>query len=317
MKKGVTADLQPVVSNGDGSRSPAPSDDQYTLLSLTPVAIEPRTRSSVPPPLPTAAGHRRSGRVAGRLEHRWGPLFFMFCTGAFLLMVGMAVGAKMIAPGLANAAYAQAGDDRIPAGTQAASSEPGAPSPVIAVELQQIIGDHRSPTSDPGPPETAVETGRSDGRQAPAGMPSRSQRRVAASRPGKKMDAQSRAMIERMGASAELVPSEALASKAGVALKKRPEGLGEEQLYRVISRGKRQLQRCYETALRYMVSDETIRLDVDLTVGRSGRVDRVNTRGRTLGDMEDCIERAIRAWRFPPAGRTTRSSFPLIFQPGR
>jgi hypothetical protein len=121
-------------------------------------------------------------------------------------------------------------------------------------------------------------------------------------------------MLARMGA--DVAPSEALACKADSRAKKKAEGLGEQQLYRVISRGKRQLQRCYEVALRYTLSEDTIRLDVDLTVGESGNVTRTKTRGRTLGNMDACIESAVRAWRFPVAGRATATSFPLIFQPG-
>jgi outer membrane biosynthesis protein TonB len=57
-------------------------------------------------------------------------------------------------------------------------------------------------------------------------------------------------------------------------------------------------------------------MDVRVTVGRSGAVTRVSVSGNGVGDLKSCIETAVRRWRFPSAGASTQTQFPLVFQPG-
>lgn len=318
MNKGVFTDLQLVTPICDdeveASGSPGGS---YTSPSLAPLAIKARPNSSFPPPLPTTAAHQRRDRLA----RWWGPMFFMFCVGAFLMMLGVVLGAKVVGPNMVGTKMMSAAHEQ-PALREtviAARSAPFAfetPGAVTELELQQITGDGELAVSDPEQPEPTVDPGRRHRREALCGSRPHGRPKAKVVDGGESLSEQSRAMLERMGEGVDLVPSQALSRKAGAEPGKQPEGLREEQLYRTISRGKRQLQRCYETALRYTISEETIRLDVDLTVGVSGKIDRIRTRGRTLGDMDECIERAIRGWRFPTAGRATDTSFPLIFQPG-
>jgi hypothetical protein len=318
MNKGVFTDLRLVTPIGDdGGEASGSRGGSYSSPSLAPLVIEARTSSSFPPPLPTAAARQRRDRLA----RWWGPMFFMFCVGAFLMMVGVVLGAKVVGPNMVgekmvSAAHAQPALRETVISARSVPFDLETPGAVTELELQQITGDGELAVSDPERPEPTVDPGRRHRREALSGSRPHGRPKADVVDGGKSLSEQSRAMLERMGEGMDLVPSQALSRKAGAEPGRRPEGIREEQLYRTISRGKRQLQRCYETALRYTVSEETIRLDVDLTVGVSGRVDRIKTRGRTLGNMDECIERVIRGWRFPTAGRATDTSFPLIFQPG-
>jgi predicted Zn finger-like uncharacterized protein len=94
------------------------------------------------------------------------------------------------------------------------------------------------------------------------------------------------------------------------------ESLSAKQLSPVISENRSDLQRCYENAIRGMSSPPKVRMDVQITVGRSGTVTRVNVTGSDVGDLRRCIERGVKRWRFPQAGKVTRTSFPVVFQPG-
>jgi len=94
------------------------------------------------------------------------------------------------------------------------------------------------------------------------------------------------------------------------------EGLTGEQLSKVVRSGTKNLQRCYETALRGSGSDETIRLDVELTVSAAGNVTQVKTGDGGLPGMKECVQRTVKMWRFPSSGDSTQTKFPLVFQPG-
>ena len=88
------------------------------------------------------------------------------------------------------------------------------------------------------------------------------------------------------------------------------------EMSQVVTRGKKNLQRCYETALRGSGSSETVRLDVELTVSAAGNVTEVKTSGQGLPGMNVCIERTVKMWRFPASGEAAATRFPLLFQPG-
>lgn len=92
--------------------------------------------------------------------------------------------------------------------------------------------------------------------------------------------------------------------------------LSADQLRTVITKNRPALQRCYEVAARGTQQSGAVRLDVEVTVGPSGVVLRAIAEGRDLGNIKDCIQSAIKKWRFPQAGDTTETSFPVVFQPG-
>jgi len=88
------------------------------------------------------------------------------------------------------------------------------------------------------------------------------------------------------------------------------------QLSAVVRRGKTNLQRCYETAARSSGKDDTVRMDVSVTISAAGNVKKVNASGPGLPGMDKCIERSVRMWRFPASGGDTETRFPIVFSPG-
>ena len=93
-------------------------------------------------------------------------------------------------------------------------------------------------------------------------------------------------------------------------------GLDAQQLSGVVSRNRPQLQRCYENAIRGLGRPPTVRMDVEITVGMSGTVTAVRARGNDVGGLANCLEGSVRRWRFPSATNVSRTSFPVVFQPG-
>ena len=94
--------------------------------------------------------------------------------------------------------------------------------------------------------------------------------------------------------------------------------LTASQLTGVVQNNKMQLQRCYESALRASGGrqDGAIKITVAVTVGESGLVKNVLTRGSGLGNMTDCMKSSVKRWRFPSSGGESEFEFPLVFQPG-
>jgi hypothetical protein len=223
----------------------------------------------------------------------------MVCGGALIMMIGVVVGVKMLG--------SSSGDKKE---TQSESGEASndkdetqGTGEIIELELQEIGGVYEEePEAD----------------QPKKGSATAQKGAVAAASKGKALSQEEKAMLERMGGNFGQNPSQIvkLKSSNSSASSSQKSGLKAEQLAAVVGRGKQQLKRCYEAALRSNPSDETIRLDIDLTVGMSGTVTKMSARGKSLGDMNDCIKRTIRMWRFPTSSNETRTSFPVVFQPG-
>jgi hypothetical protein len=137
-------------------------------------------------------------------------------------------------------------------------------------------------------------------------------------KPKKELTDEQKAMLARMGGGdgtsvANLKPTTAASGSSGP---HGPGGLTAAQLSKVVLRGREQLQRCYETALRGSGSTETVRMDVEVSVSPSGNVTNAKAGGQGLPGMGQCIERTVKMWRFPEAGDATQTKFPVVFQPG-
>ena len=89
--------------------------------------------------------------------------------------------------------------------------------------------------------------------------------------------------------------------------------LTSDQVRAVVSRERAGVQRCYETVARQSERAPSLRLDVDVTVGPSGTVTRAVVRGPAFGDVNECVERTVRRWRFPRTGAESRISIPFVF----
>jgi predicted Zn finger-like uncharacterized protein len=90
--------------------------------------------------------------------------------------------------------------------------------------------------------------------------------------------------------------------------------LTADQIRDVVHREQRALTTCWETALRQAGhADGDVRYDIDVTIGTSGRVTVVHARGPAMGQLQDCLERTVRRWVFPPSGADTQTAFPMVF----
>jgi outer membrane biosynthesis protein TonB len=172
---------------------------------------------------------------------------------------------------------------------------------VIELDMQAIDG--RSGTPRKTSPTPSASESNTDKKKA-AGS-------------GSNLTAEQRAMLERMGGSLDQGPSLRAPGEGSKASSSGGQGqLTAEQLSGVVLNGRKNLQRCYETALRGASSQETVRLDVEIQVSPNGNVTKVQANGKGLPGMDDCITRTVKMWRFPKSGEVTETRFPVVFQPG-
>ncbi|MBK6575682.1 MAG: zinc-ribbon domain-containing protein [Sandaracinaceae bacterium] len=85
---------------------------------------------------------------------------------------------------------------------------------------------------------------------------------------------------------------------------------------RVVTNNRRQLQTCYERAARGQANPPRARMDVSVTVGRSGTVTAVSASGSDFGGLGACIEQSVRRWRFPASSDGGNTRFPVVFSAG-
>lgn len=141
---------------------------------------------------------------------------------------------------------------------------------------------------------------------------------TAAKPKGKELTAEQKEMLARMGGaeSSDLGALQRKSDQPAAGGGRTAGSLSGEQIGAVVQRGKKNLQRCYESAMRGAGADNTIRLDVDLTVSPNGNVTKINVKGQGLPGMAECIQRTVKMWRFPNATEASQTHFPLLFQPG-
>ena len=278
------------------------------------------TLSSVPPPPSDTSSNSNSqmtqlprfaeNESGGKQSLGWQPMFALVCGGAFILAVGALLGAKMLAPTPQQTVAVPVPPPAAPAVEAPVKPEPKVEEPadeagdeeeLIVLEPEDIAGE---PTT--APRKSAGNAKSSSGRTGGGGK-------------NANLTAEQREMLERMGGSNFGDPS-ALKRPTSSALGGRGGNSGQSltaaQLASVVNKGKRSLQRCYETALRGSGSTDTVRLDVEITVSPNGNVTSVKTKGQSLPGMDKCISSTARTWRFPKAGASTTTQFPILFQPG-
>jgi hypothetical protein len=229
----------------------------------------------------------------------WPAMFAVACGFAFL-MSGMAIfGARWLREPSEEkqqtAAVAGA------AGTVAVQPTP----PVLELPEDEEEGVDLEIDLDESTPASAARKG--TGQRAPAG----------AAKQKKALTAAEKELLARMGGSsgsdlAGLKPDQ----EGATGTRKATGSLSSEAVSKVVLRGRKNLQRCYETAARGSGSDETVRMDVEMTVAPSGNVASVKTSGGNLPGMAQCIQRTVKMWRFPQSGESSPVKFPLLFQPG-
>ena len=84
---------------------------------------------------------------------------------------------------------------------------------------------------------------------------------------------------------------------------------------KVVGDNQRQLQTCYERAVRGMPAPPSMRVDFRLSVNGAGRV----TNARVSADSDvngavSCMRRAVSSWRFPRTGQGGLAQFPIVFR---
>jgi len=94
--------------------------------------------------------------------------------------------------------------------------------------------------------------------------------------------------------------------------------LSPEQLSQVVKANRAELQRCYERALRATGGHDTrpIKITVTVVVSPRGRASHVSTQGEGVGELTDCIDRAVGRFQFPASTDGAQFAFPLLFAPG-
>lgn len=251
--------------------------------------------------------------VSGGSNISWAQMFLLVCGGAFILAMGALLGAKM----LSNPEQPQAA---APPAEQPAVEAPGtttgeAPAPVgtreeavaaeIELDLQEIDGE----AEEAAPAKSAKKGTTSTGNRSTSGSKTS----------GSKLTQAQKDMLARMGGGTDTpvgnirTTTTKRSSSGGSG---GGSGLNASQLSKVVSKGKRSLQRCYESALRGAGSDDAVRLDISLTISAAGNVKTVRTSGKGLPGMDKCILRTVKAWRFPKASSDTTTKFPVVFAPG-
>jgi hypothetical protein len=273
-------------------------------MSADELMASPAVAEGVSEALPVASiGRMREPEPSTRnLFQSWGVMFVMVCGGAFIMMIGVVLGVKYLGATERLERVTTTVEKAAPAQTR---DESGA---VIVLETQEIDGQL---TGTKGIQKSGAKTK----------VLAVADNKTATTKNGKTLSAQEKDILDKMGGGLDrglsgLRTASSNSASSNSSNQATPGGLKAAQLAAVVSRGKLELQRCYESALRLNPSNETIRLDVDITVGLSGSVTAIKTRGKALGEMDTCIARTVRMWRFPNATEETRTTFPVVFQPG-
>jgi hypothetical protein len=253
--------------------------------------------SSVYPP---GAEASMAGVPTGPLGMSWGVMFALMCGFAFLMTATALFGAHFLS-----------GDKE--AKTAPAATAPAAPEPAVAApDLQLELEEEQAEEDGIELEEQAIEASTEPEKRAQRTTTSKK-----TTAPTKKLTAAQKEMIARMGGGDTKAASIQTSSRSSSGSSATGQGLSAGQLSKVVRQGRSSLQRCYETALRQIGgSDETVRMDVEVTVSANGNVSKAHAGGKGLAGMKQCLERTVKAWRFPKSGGTTETRFPVVFQPG-
>jgi len=201
---------------------------------------------------------------------------------------------------------------------ETAKGAPPAPEPAAPAQVAPSVGEAEPPPQDE--PTVAPEAA-PKGRAAPRGGSRRSAPAHAAG-PSAKPAAVGEDPFEAASPASRVVerrvpvvaPSQSRGS-AGNAGRE----VSQEQIGAVVRNKENQagLKTCYERALRRDGRLRTGRLDITVSVGEGGTVQRVQVHGPTdFLIIDGCLKNAIRHWRFPANAEEYATSFPLILQGG-
>jgi outer membrane biosynthesis protein TonB len=115
------------------------------------------------------------------------------------------------------------------------------------------------------------------------------------------------------------IPLAAIQGKRATAGASEPRAISQAQISEVVRKKENQagLKTCYERALKRDGRLRTGRLDITVSIGPMGTVQRVQVHGSAdFMVIDKCLKEAIRHWRFPGNSEEYATSFPLILQGG-
>jgi rRNA maturation protein Nop10 len=308
--------------------SVAEDSDSLDVVAETAASPEPGVAAPVPvpaeapgapantPPVtaaPASAAGVSAAPPAVARRPRWAQWFVVGSAVVFALAFGALLGVRFLAPSAAP-----------PATERATAPAPApAPRPSPKPRLEPEVRPEPRPAVEPtaGPSVIELDAQPIDGAKTARKVASTPRQAPAASTPDKKhstLTAEDKALLDKMRGDLDHGPTNLRVNSESTRTQA-TSGTGQltaEQLSQVVLNGRKNLQRCYETALRGANTNETVRLDVDIQVSPSGNVTSVRTSGKGLPGMDDCIVHTVQMWRFPMSAEATQTRFPVVFQPG-
>ncbi len=93
-----------------------------------------------------------------------------------------------------------------------------------------------------------------------------------------------------------------------------PRELDADDVFDVLNANRIGVQMCYNSALKRDPLLKVRRADVAIRVGPSGQVSSVSIPSLNGTQLGLCLEKRIRAWKFPRATEAFNSRFPIVFQ---
>ena len=91
--------------------------------------------------------------------------------------------------------------------------------------------------------------------------------------------------------------------------------LSVAQLSEVVAREQPTLETCYQAGLDRTPYDHEFRIQAKLSIRPDGTVENVLFDQSGLQGLAPCLEKTIRAWRFPQAEAATLTILPIVFRP--
>ncbi len=289
------ASLPPLVSDapspGRGPFAPDPTmdldmdgDGQTMVDAPGAFAPGPSTLTSEPPPF----GRRKAGP----------PLMLYVAGGAaalFLMAIGIFIGVRFLSSPVPEQATPE------PTKEQVVSEEPKGPEIEVPIE-------------ETGEPDDAVDEPSSE-----TTVRANNTRRAVRATNTKKTNNEPELTEEEKRRIAQFGGGGSINLKSGSSgsSSSRSGGgrqLTESQIRTVVTKNYRNVQRCYERAIRGMGKVPAFRLDAKVTISGAGRVSTINVSGNDVGGLKSCITGAVRTWRFPGTGATTETSIPFVFR---
>lgn len=298
------ASLPPLVSDPpeQTGSSTSLSGSEPGLIGSEPGSLgrEPGDRWTDPVPDGgrTIADSSYSSIPAAFGKKKGAPLMLYLAMGAgglFLMAIGIFIGVKYLASPTQSAGVPEAAKDPVP------SEEQKAPDIVIPVE--DTIDE---PLEEEVSEETTAKTGAKTTRRT-------SSPKTGTPKPNEpQLTEEERRRLERMGGASGIKLNTGGSGSGGSS--GGGSSLTESQLRTVVQRNYRDIQSCYERAVRGMGNVPAFRLSADISISGSGRVTSIKLGGKDINGLKSCIAGEAKRWVFPKTGATTNTAIPFVFQ---